>query len=378
VSTAPETATTGWRGLLRSRSRAIGLGIVVGGLALALALWGVPLREVGTAMATARPGWLLAVAVVFLVQQLLRAWRQQVLVRVVAPHHSYRTSLSVLCISFFFINTLPARLGELTRPLLLLERDDVPLGAGVATVFLERAVDLLATFVMLALVVLVLDLPTTVVTVGDTEVDVMRWGRTAAATAIPLVVAGTLAVVWLGPRLLLALAPLAARPGWLGRIAGTLVAASEGFVEALAVFRQPSRVALVAGLTVATWALTIGMYPLMGLALGLGERVDYAGGLVILAISMIGMILPAAPGFAGTYEAAVRVGLALIGVAGVGLLPGTETSLDAVAVAYALCFHWWIYVVQAATAVGFLAVDRISVRALMQRLAAILLAPPPP
>jgi len=214
--------------------------------------------------------------------------------------------------------------------------------------------------------------------VGGTEVDVVAWGRTAAATAIPLVIAGTLAVVWLGPRLLQALAPLASREGWLGRVAGTMLAASEGFVDALAVFRQPGRLALVAGLTVATWSLTIAMYPLMGQALGLGDRVDYAGGLVILAVSMIGMILPAAPGFAGTYEAAVRVGLALIGVAGVTALPGTETSLDAVAVAYALCFHWWVYAVQAATAVGFLAVDRISVRGLMERLTAILLAPARP
>ena len=363
MSASPDGVS--WSELLRSRWRPTLLGLTIGGAALALALWGVPLDEVGAALAQAEPRWLLAMAAVFLLQQALRAWRQLLLLRTVAPQLRYRTSLSVLCISFFFINTLPARLGEAVRPLLLYERDRVPVGAGIALVFVERVVDLLSVFVMLALVAFFVDVPNARVDLGGTEVDFLALGRNLATWALPAIVLGTAALVMAGPRLLEAARPLARLPGLPGRLAGLALGLGGGFVAGLSALRSPVLLVQVVLLTAVTWGMSATMYPLLARAFGLGEIIDLGAGLAILSITMLGMIVPSAPGFAGTFEAFFRAALALFGVAGEGAAPGSDLSLDAVAVAFALTFHWWQYGVQAATAVWFLAVDRIDVRGLL-------------
>lgn len=373
-----EAATAGVWGLIRARWRPVLLGLVVGGLALGLALWGVPLDEVGAAVADADPTWLGAMALVFLVQQLLRAARQLVLLRTVAPHHRYRTSLSVLCISFFFINTLPARLGEAVRPLLLYERDRVPVGAGVAMVFVERVVDLLSVFVMLAIVAFFVDVPHARVQLGDTEVDFLALGRSLATWALPLGLGGMVALVLLGPGLLERLRPLASRGGLAGRLVRLALVLGEGFFAGLGALKQPVLVLQVLGLTALTWGLSAAMYPLLARSFGLEGFIDLGAGLAILAITMLGMAVPSAPGFAGTFEAFFRAAVALFGVAGAAPAPGSSLSLDAVAVAFALTFHWWQYAVQAATAVYFLAVDRISVGGLLAGLRESLADAPAP
>jgi uncharacterized membrane protein YbhN (UPF0104 family) len=357
---------------LRSRSKQIALGLVMGGLALGLALWGVPLAEVGEALAQAELLWLLPPALMFLVQQALRAWRQALIVQARHPDHSFRTSLSVLCISFLFINTLPARLGEVVRPLLLLERDGIPMGTGFAAVFLERAIDLCAMLVMIALVAWMVPVPSHTLVVQGTEIDWVRLGRVAAGTAMPVLLGGLLVVVLGGRPLLRRLRAVESRlPASLSRVSGLVLGFGESFVDGLDAVRQPWRLAGILGLTTATWALTGLMYPALARAFGIEGFIGFGEGVGVLSITMLGMAVPAAPGFAGTYEAFVRGGLALFGVAG----GDGGVNLDAIAVAFALTMHWWIFVVQASTAVFFLAVDRIDVRRLLGAVSRTLSAP---
>lgn len=362
---SPNPETLG--GILVRRWPSVLLGLVCGGGLLALALWGVPLSEVGRTLAGADPGWLLVTGAVFLVQQVVRAWRQALLLRASAPHHRFRTSLSVLCVSFLLINTLPLRLGEVARPLLLLEREDIPMGQGFAMVFLERALDLMSMFVMIASVAWLVPVPSQTLTVQGVEIDWVQLGRVAAGTAVPMVLLGLVSLMLVGPRLITLLAAWTdtSAPA-LRRVLDPALRFGRTFVDGTKVLRDPRRLAPVLGLTVVTWVLSGWMYPALANALGIGSFVGFGEGVGVLSITMLGMAVPAAPGFAGTYEAFVRGALALFGVV------GTEAggrSLDAVAVAYALTMHWWVYLVQASTAVFFLTVDRVDLRRLLQRLA---------
>ena len=353
---------SGFAQVLRGRSRQIALGLALGSVALVLALWGVPLGSVAEALSSADLAWLVPPALMFLLQQLRRAWRQALIVQARHPEHTLRTSLSVLCISFLFINTLPARLGEVVRPLLLLERDGVPMGTGFAAVFLERAIDLCAMLVMIALVAWLVPVPSHTLVVQGTEIDWVHLGRVAAGTAVPVLLGGLLAVVLGGRPLLRRLRGVEQRlPPPLSRIAMLVLGFGESFVDGLDAVRQPGRLAGILGLTTTTWALTGLMYPALARAFGIEQAIGFGEGVGVLSITMLGMAVPAAPGFAGTYEAFVRGGLALFGVAG----NDGSVNLDAIAVAYALTMHWWIFVVQASTAVFFLMVDRIDVRRLL-------------
>lgn len=352
---------------LRARWRTIALGVLCGAGLLALALWGVPLREVGTTMLAADPGWLAVTATLFLLQQTLRAWRQALLLQAAAPHHTFRTSLSVLCVGFLLINTLPARLGELARPLLLLEKDDIPMGQGFAMVFVERALDLMSMFVMIAGVAWLVPVPSQTLTVQGLDIDWVQLGRVAAGTAVPLVLIALLAVLFAGRPLVDAAAARLDRYPRLRAASRPVLHFARTFVDGTSALRDPARLAPVLALTVVTWALSGWMYPALARAYGIGGAIGFGEGVGVLSITMLGMAVPAAPGFAGTYEAFVRGALALFGV--VGAAPDGR-SLDAVAVAFALTMHWWVYLVQASTAVFFIAADQVDLRRLLRRLAA--------
>lgn len=343
--------------------RRVLLGLGIGAGAMVLALWGVPLRALGTALAGAELGWLLPVALIFFTQQTLRSWRQILLLEAQgAPRLRLRDSLSVLCISFFFINTLPARIGEVVRPTLLWEKQGVPLGGGVAMVVLERAIDLTAAFTMLALVAWWVPMRSQVLNLQGFELDFVATGRAVASGVLPLLVAGLVGLLLAGPRAVALLQRgLAARspPRWLARPLRLALGFAGSFVAGLEAVRRPRRLVGVLALTVVIWGMSGWMYALMAHSFGVADLIGYGQGMGVLAITMLGTALPGAPGFAGTYEAFFRGALALYGVSG--------PAYDADAVAFALTYHWWQYGVQASTAIFFLAVDRVSPSGLWRR-----------
>lgn len=343
--------------------RRVLIGLIIGALALVLALWGVPLGELRAAMARAVLVWLIPVALIFFTQQLLRSLRQGLLLHgAAAPGRGLplRQSLSVLCISFLFINTLPARLGEVVRPTLLWERHGVPLGRGVAMVVVERALDLASAIAMLALVAFFVPTPSHTLHIQGYAIDWVELGRTAATVVLPgmlaalllLLVGGRTLVSWASPR-------LPSLPTWAQRPSRLAIGFSASFADGLAAVRTPGRVTAILALTALTWSLSGLMFVCSAHAFHAADRIGYGEGVGLLSITMLGTALPSAPGFAGTYEAFLRGGLALFGVSG--------GDRDADAVAFALVHHWFVYGVQACTAVFFLVVDQVSPAALWSK-----------
>ena len=357
--------------LLRQRKWTILIGTTLGGFAFWLALRGVPLREVGDALLQADPIYLAATAVLFLFQQLLRSFRQMVILRATHPHVGLRSSLSVLCIGFFFINTLPARMGEVVRPLLLLERENVPLGTGFALLVTERLVDLLAMFMMLASLAWIVPIPVEGLRIGGELVDLQALIQTAAGFGIPTILVSATATFFAGRPLYLRLRPLLAnstRP-LLRRYATRLLQFLDGFTVALGSLSNPGRLLSVLTLSALTWGLTATMYPALARAFSLEPWIGYPEGIGALGLTMAGLALPSAPGFAGTYEAFLKAALNLFGIAGEAPAPGGRYTLEAAALAYALTMHWWVHLVQSATAIYFLVVDRIDPRKVLAALA---------
>lgn len=361
---------------LRPEQRRLALGLAVAALALALALWGVPLAEVGAAISSARWPGLLAVAAIFLGQQGLRALRQKLILDAAAAPLPYREHLSVLCVGFLAINTLPGRIGEVVRPLLLLERHGLPMGAGFALVFVERSVDLFATLCMIAAAATLLPPPPGLLDLAPGSAEAIQTARRVAWLALPALAIGFATVLLGGRRLLDRVLPLLDRgPARWRSLLLRLTGFAHNFLDGLQGLRRPALLVQVLGLTAFTWVASIWMFPLAAWSFGFGSLVGYAEGVGLLAVSMLGGVIPGAPGAVGTYEAALRGGLMLYGISGPQPVPEGASSMDAAAVAFALTLHWWVYLVQASTAIWFLVVDRIDPRALVRRAREALRAP---
>ena len=272
---------------------------------------------------------IIGLAILFMIQQLLRAHRQQLLF----PQLSYRASLMVLCVGFFFINTLPARIGELSRPLLLKERENIPLSSSFAMVFTERLLDLIFAFLLALLFLAFADIP----------IMESNWSARIATSAqfvLPIAILSLMIGMLLGNRITEYLPH---------RIHQKL----QPFFDTLE--KQRSKIIHIVVSSTIIWGMTPLLFLLGGRSFNLD--LEYVEGVGLLGFTMLGMAAPNAPGFAGTYEASFLAGLQVMGI------PDQTRNF-----AFAFGFHWWVYIVQSISALYFFATQRISIQKTLQQL----------
>lgn len=321
------------------------IGLVVGALFLALALWGVPLDQVGDAIAAMDARWVGVGILLWAGQYWFRALRQLVMVRPLAPNTTYRTQLSITLIGFFCVNTFPARLGEVARPFLLYEREGVPFGAGLGIVLVERILDSVALLIALLFVLALVDMPDHAIEIAGRSVSIVDVVRKLAFLGLPPVVAGVVGLAFfgrqalaLGDRIVAAIEARITAP-WVSKVLRGLLGFGDSFVQALVTLRDPRRFAAVVALTFLLFVLMAGLTWALARSFHFQEWIGPGAALGVLCITMLGIALPAPPGFAGVFEAAVRAALAVFGVAG--------EELAARALAFALVFHWGPYLLLA-------------------------------
>jgi len=346
------------------------VGLLLGGLALYLALRGVSLAGLGDAFARMHLVYLVPAVACYVGQQVVRALRQLVLVRAVQPAATLREQLVILWIGLFCINVFPARLGEGVRPVLWFERDRVPLPAGFGIVVAERTLDLVGLMVALVLVVAFAQVPD----LASAETggrDLASIVRLSAMVVLPIILGVLVAGVRFGHPLLAGLAARRARlgAGRVGRFADVVLRLGASFVDGFEALRRPAALAAAMLLTTVHFACMGGIAVSLAYAFDLQRWIGFFEGLGVLCITMLGIALPAPPAFAGVFEGAVRAGLAVFGVRGAGL--------DAPAFGFAIVLHGGFFVLHGLVTAYFLATEGISLRGSLARVRGTAPAPPP-
>ena len=292
---------------------------------------------------------------------LSRSIRWGKLVQAVEPNVTFRSYFSICSVGFFLINILPFRLGEFARPYLLYEREGVPFGSGMATVLLERVLDVAALGVLFVGVLLFADIPSTVVTVAGRDYDIVRLGRTTILGALIPFGGAALALVAMGDRGIdltrRVLTPLDPR------LAGLAASFLATFVSTLRSLGRPRHALTILGWTALPWTINVVSMLWMAKAFSFGAGLGFWDGATLLVVVCVALILPAPPGFAGVFELAVTIGVAVYGVG------------SAPAAAFAVCVHVGQFVLLTSLGVAFLIVDRISVRRLLDSMAELRSAP---
>lgn len=268
------------------RSSAL-FGIAITVLALGWLASRYDFGGVGRVMESAEPTLLLA-AIPFLVLSFaLRAARWRLLFGDL-PKPGWRNAFAAVSAGYLFNNLLPSHAGELVRTFLLARKEGIAQARVLGTVVLEKVFDL-SVFVGLALV-----------TVAARPVP--DWLRQGALT---LLVLGVISVAFLvfAPKIIAAAAAiLVSRLDWLG---GSAKARVRQMLESLAAglggLKAPRVLLRIALFTAFIWVSEIMLLSMVvaafSLDLALVER------LLVLVLIATGTLIPAAPGYVGTYEA---------------------------------------------------------------------------
>lgn len=189
-----------------------------------------------------------------------------------------RTTYGLTLVGYMGNNTLPARAGDVMRVVLIGGSRRAALGTVVA----ERVLDAAALGLIFGVVVLERGL---------------AFGPLPYVAAAGVAVAVALAAVWrLVPRV---------------RVYGAPVLAA---VRALVSWRG---LALL-GLSLVVWSLEATVYAAVGAAVGV--HLGLTGALYVMALTNLSALVPAAPGYVGTFDAAVLLALRSLKLPALGYL----------------------------------------------------------
>jgi hypothetical protein len=309
----------------------IALSIVVSLVAGYLVLRGVQLEEVFAGIHRANLFSLGLVLVCHASAQVIRSLRWALLLEPVHPL-SQRLLLPITCIGFLFIWILPARLGEMARPYLLNQNSRVGLSAAMGSVVLERLMDAGILLVLLALCLPSLPVPDWL------HASLQGFTFVLLAVAVVLLV-GSLRRV--RGRVLHSVVRFLPE-----RLTSVLTDLLETFYSGMKAVGSLPRLLSVLALSLVLWGMctvaNLVLFRAMGLELG------WLAAFTVLALTCLGIALPAAPGFIGNYHYACVVALTLLGV------------LKEEAVAFAILIHFLVALVVVLMGVSFMNASRLN------------------
>lgn len=314
------------------RQPLVWVGFALSGLAIGTFVSLFDVREVYASLLELKLWIVPLAAVVFMTSYMVRSLRWQILLR---PLGTFRFGQvrDVLLTAFMVNNLLPARLGELVRPLALWKVAGASRRASLATVGLERLFDGILLISMLSLMGWLFEVP--------------PWARRLAQVTTAMIGGFTLFALWIAfhHRSLFALLERALFfvPAGARRRAITFL---ERFVDGTAALKSPALTLGVALTSVAVWSLEVCVYWTMQRAFSLD--LPWWSAALAVVVTNFGIAAPSAPGYVGVFEAACSSAL-------IGLGLNKERALS-----YAIGVHLMLYV--CITGTGLFVMWRLGLR----------------
>jgi len=277
--------------------------VLVSLLAIALFAWFLShanLVSVWAQVKRARIDLLVAGFFAVILTYVIRAWRWQYLLHPIGPTR-FRTAFRTTVIGFAALGVLPARAGDVLRPYLLARQEGLLVSATLATIVMERVLDLVAVLALLALYV---------------------WGMADPATLPPALLrgievssalAGAVAIALMGVMWVLATHP--ERIGGLvfamarvlpHTVADRLADLARTFSGGFAAAREPRALAAAIAWSFPLWLAIAAEAWLVTIAFDIA--MPFTGTFLLQALLVIGVAVPT-PGAVGSYHEAYRIGV---------------------------------------------------------------------
>jgi len=279
------------------------LGLLISAVALYLALRNVDWEAVQTALRGAHYIYIIPNGLAILLSMWMRAVRWRYMTRAIKSDIGLHSLFASTMIGFMVNNVLPLRLGEIARPFSLSQKEGISRSAAFATIVIERVFDALSLLLFSGLL-----LAFTPMIIADNpalaRVAYVALGVNAAALGF--------------------LVMLKLRTHWARRLVERFTSflpdryqervlhVVDRFVDGLGVFEDWRSLAAIMLWSLAIWIVVGGSNYFIFLAFDLS--VPWFAPFVVLVIVSLGVMLPAAPGFVGTFQFFTIQALRLFGI----------------------------------------------------------------
>ncbi len=283
----------------------IWLGLVISAVFLFLAFREINYAELWQTLRRTQLWWLAPGLAIYFGSMLVRAWRWGFLLNPI-KQVSTGALLPIILIGYMGNNVFPLRMGEVLRAIVLKRRQQVAISASLATIVVERIFD-------------------AVVIVGFVLLNLGQLTRLPSAGALAQL--GGLAtwailifVVGLAAFIAVALLPKPAMRlihGAINKIVPerwreSLIGIADRFLDGLMSLRSPKDALMILLTSILVWLLETGLYWSVNQALGL--ELNFGQLMLLNGVVNMVLLIPAAPGGLGTFDAAGRAMLQAYGI----------------------------------------------------------------
>ena len=287
-------------------------GIIISALLVYLSLRGIDYQGVLQGFKSIDIAYAAIAVVIMVMMQVIRSVRWGVILSPIQKVSQFDL-FSVTNVGFLAIVSFPARLGEFARPYLITKKAPVRMSSALATIFIERVFDSLTVFFIFTVTMFMTPLP--------------PWLIRSSAFFIVLtlgILAFMIFMLIKREACFKLLAPLMRRlPERYAVKADRLL---HQFIDGFGMMAKPGLLAQVGLLSLAFWIIDGAAIYLLFLAFHL--TLPFVAAFVLMVILMIGIAIPAGPGFVGNWHFFCILGLTLYGI------PKTE------ALSFAIIYHF--------------------------------------
>ncbi len=309
------------------------LGILISVVLVYLSVKGINLQDVFRDLKNIQLSYVIFFILLVILMQWLRSYRWGVILQPLEKIDQF-SLFSVTSVGFLAIASIPARLGELARPYLISKKSSIKMPSALGTILVERVLD---SFTVLAIAVIVLFLT-----------DLPPWMIKSSIIFFLLALIMFCFIVFLILRRDAALKLINRILSKLpGKFAHKIDEVIHHFIDGFQIITNIKFLLYLFFLSALIWLVDV--LAIYALLLSFGFTLPVMASFVLMIILIVGIAIPAAPGFIGNWHFACVLALSLFG-------------LDkAAALSFAVVYHFLSMVIVVVLGVVFLPFNKFSI-----------------
>ncbi len=270
------------------------LGLVISGVFLYFAFRRIDYSELWVVLKEVRLWWLVPGLAIYFLGMLGRSWRWQYLLKPLKKVPN-STLLPIIFIGYMGNNVFPLRMGEILRSLVLKRREDVSISASLATIVVERIFD---AVVILGFVLLNLGQLSSLAGILQLS-GLAKW-----AAVIFLLGLGVFILIAIFPKTAAGVIHTVINKIIPERWRKSAIDIADRFLDGLMSLRSPKDALMIFLTSILIWLFETGLYWSVSLALGMD--LNFRQLMLLNGVVNMVLLIPAAPGGLGTFDAAGR------------------------------------------------------------------------
>jgi len=309
------------------------LGILISIVLIYLSIRGINFQDVFHDLEKIQFAYVISFIVLVMIMQWLRSYRWGVMLQPMEKIDQL-SLFSVTSVGFLAIASIPARIGELARPYLISKRSSIKMSSAIGTILVERVLDSFTVLAMAVIVLFYTDLP--------------QWMIKSSIIFFLLAVVMFCFIIFLILRRDTALKLINKILGRLpGRFAHKIDELIHHFIDGFQIITNVKLLLYLFFLSALIWLVDVAAIYMLLESFGFGLPV--MASFILMIILIIGIALPAGPGYIGNWHFACILALSLFDLA------KSET------LSFAVVYHFLSMVIVVVLGVAFLPFNKFSI-----------------